>query len=327
MANEREKIAREIERTSESIRRKHRALKTGRIDEDRALDRRFGPIVEPLRRIAGPVVRATKTESYAATPKRKREEEEEEEEDFFVTPRTRFFDRTPITSTPHAPTQPSESIDSETTTYATLAIPDQNHSSENREKSRINMGPLSLRYVEPVLRGLNDSGMDRVYGAYLDKDGLMLGSKRFDVDNEDNIIIDGVRHAGTPGLYELIFKRIPDDTLQTEQDMREYKSLLQATNAHRHKHHPLGRVLANRGYKYKNVIKPLVTPKKKSGKGVPRAMTLNDGAIEYVHWDDPNELVERLRLLDASHRAGNAAHGNEMLSIIEELRGAGVIIN
>ncbi|KYN50252.1 hypothetical protein ALC62_06657, partial [Cyphomyrmex costatus] len=254
----------------------------------------------------------------------KRKMEEEEEEDFFATPRTRFFDRTPITSTPHAPTQPPESIDSETT-YATLAPPDR--SSENRDTPRIHSGPLSLRYVEPVLRGLNDSGMDRVYGAYLDKDGLMLGSKRFDVDNEDNIIIDGVRYAGTPGLYELIFKRIPDDPLRTEQDMREYKSLLQATNAHRHKHHPLGRVLANRGYKYKNVIKPLVTPKKKSGKGVPRAMTLNDGAIEYVHWDNPNELVDRLRLLDASHRAGNAAHGNEMLSIIEELREAGVIIN
>ncbi|KYN01983.1 hypothetical protein ALC62_07200 [Cyphomyrmex costatus] len=175
------------------------------------------------------------------------------------------------------------------------------------------MGPLSLKYVEPILRGHNESGMDRVYGAYLDKDGLMLGSKRFDVDDVDNIIIDGVRYAGTPGLYELIFKRIPDDTLQTEQDMREYKSMLQATNAHKHKHHSQGRVLANRGYKYKNIIKPLVTPKKKSGKGLPRAMTLNNDAIEYVHWDDPNELVDRLRLLDASHRAGNTAHGNEML--------------
>jgi len=37
----------------------------------------------------------------------------------------------------------------------------------------------------------------------------MFGNKRFDVDN---IIIDGVRYVGTPGLYELIFKRIPDDS-------------------------------------------------------------------------------------------------------------------
>ncbi|KYN02006.1 hypothetical protein ALC62_07183 [Cyphomyrmex costatus] len=293
---EREKIAREIERTSESIRKKQRALKTGRIDEDIALDRRFKPIVELLRQIAdsSPIVRAIKTESPDATPKRKRmekkdEEEEEDAGDFFVTPRTHLFDRTlePITFTPHAPAQPSESSDDVSETI----------------------------------------GMDRVYDAYLDKDGLMLGNKRFDVDDADNIIIDGVRYAGTPGLYELIFKRIPDDTLQTEEDMREYKRMLQATNAHKHKHHSQGRVLANSRYKYKNIIKPLVTPKKKSGKGLPRAMTLNDDAIEYVHWDDPNELVDRLRLLDASQRAGNTAHGNEMLSIIEELREAGLIIN
>jgi len=41
----------------------------------------------------------------------------------------------------------------------------------------------------------------------------MSGNKRFDVDDADNIIIDGVQYAGTPGLYELFFKRIPDDLL------------------------------------------------------------------------------------------------------------------
>jgi len=63
--------------------------------------------------------------------------------------------------------------------------------------------------------------------------------------------------------------------------------------------------------KYKYVIVPLmmITPKKqkkKSGKGLPHAMT-NDNAIDYVH---PNELMDLL--LDASHRVGNNAH-NEML--------------
>jgi len=64
--------------------------------------------------------------------------------------------------------------------------------------------------------------------------------------------------------------------------------------------------------------------KKKSGRGLPRAMTLNDNAIDYVHWDDSNELVNRLRLLEASRQAG---HNNEMLSIFEELCEAGIIIN
>ena len=59
---EREKIAREIEKTSESIRKKH--LKTGRIEKGIALDRHFKPLIEPLRLfVNSPSVHATKRES------------------------------------------------------------------------------------------------------------------------------------------------------------------------------------------------------------------------------------------------------------------------
>jgi len=56
-------------------------------------------------------------------------------------------------------------------------------------------------------------------------------------------------------------------------------------------------------------------------------MIMNDNVIDYVYWDDPNELVNRLWLLDASHWAGNNSHDTEMLSTIEKLRDAGLIIN
>ncbi|KAL6263079.1 hypothetical protein P5V15_005880 [Pogonomyrmex californicus] len=91
--------------------------------------------------------------------------------------------------------------------------------------------------------------------------------------------------------------------------------------------------MGNKGYKYINIIALLVSTYKKSNKkgadidNISSIMNLNDNKIDYVHWDDPNELVDRLRLLDASHRAGNNAHDNKMLSIIEELREAGIIIN
>ena len=55
-------------------------------------------------------------------------------------------------------------------------------------------------------------------------------------------------------------------------------------------------------------------------------MTVTDNKVDYVHWDDPNELVDRLRLLEASRQAGNNSHDNEFLSIIEELCEAGLII-
>ena len=94
-----------------------------------------------------------------------------------------------------------------------------------------------------------------MYGVYLHKNGF--GNKCFDIDDADNLIIDGVRYVGTPGLYELIFKRIPDDLLYTE-DMNKYKSMLLTTNAHKHKHQSQGRLLSNRRYKYKYVIAPLM---------------------------------------------------------------------
>ncbi|KAF0692599.1 Uncharacterized protein FWK35_00031582, partial [Aphis craccivora] len=44
-----------------------------------------------------------------------------------------------------------------------------------------------------------------------------------------------------------------------------------------------------------------------------------------VYWNDPNELVCRLRLLIASKAAGNKGVSNEILSIFEELQEAGLM--
>jgi len=60
----REKIVKEIEKTSESIRKKYRALKTDRIDESIALNRHFKPLIEPRRLfVDSPGVHATKRKS------------------------------------------------------------------------------------------------------------------------------------------------------------------------------------------------------------------------------------------------------------------------
>jgi len=49
---EREKVVREIEKTAESIRKKHRgSLKTGKIEEDIATKNHFKPIIEALQKI------------------------------------------------------------------------------------------------------------------------------------------------------------------------------------------------------------------------------------------------------------------------------------
>lgn len=68
--------------------------------------------------------------------------------------------------------------------------------------------------------------------------------------------------------------------------------------------------------------------KKKGGALMPMdSMRYSDSAnISYSYWNDPNELVDRLRLLIASKTAGHSGHTNEIMSIIEELREAGIIV-
>ena len=77
-----------------------------------------------------------------------------------------------------------------------------------------------------------------------------------------------------------------------------------------------------RTYSVPNTLTPTLSfPAKKSGRGL-----YNDNFVtEYVYYNVFDELVERLNLLHASVKAGNTTHINEIRSIEEELREAGVI--
>jgi len=54
----------------------------------------------------------------------------------------------------------------------------------------------------------------------------MLGDKRIDLDENDDIIVDGKRYPGISGLYELIFKKFPNETICTNADKQKYKNIL-----------------------------------------------------------------------------------------------------
>jgi len=335
-------------------------LKTGKIDDDIAVKIHFRPIIEPAQKVvdnSSLIAVKNELESNAdaiikTLPIKRYKKEEEEEEDTIPKKRQRLkanrlstshtSDEPLITSTPSATTrivQPtiSESLAIENvfeTTGNTLKTSVRNmlQTSEGQEVLREHLGPLGQKYMSALFSADEKNEIDHVYGVYFNENEMRLGNKRFDIDKDDSIIIDKVRYIGTPGLYELLFKRIPDDVIYSEDDMQKYKSILMATSAHKRQYNAQGQLKSNKRYKYKQIIAPLTSiesKKKKSGTGVfmPRAMTLTDNKIDYVHWDDPNELVDRLRLLDASHRAGHNAHDNEILSIIEELREVGLIIN
>lgn len=89
-------------------------------------------------------------------------------------------------------------------------------------------------------------------------------------------------------------------------------------NAHRRYYKSSKQVDESKLKKYKKLMAPLV-----AGKGI--LMEVNNNKIDYVHWDDPNELVNRLRLLVSSASASYTGHTNEINSNVEELREAHII--
>ena len=130
--------------------------------------------------------------------------------------------------------------------------------------------------------------------------------------------------AGTVGLYELIFKNKPQNV--QESDEQNYSRIMQLTGLHLNS---LGHVKGNRGGKYKNFICRLKStasePVEKSGARLQAKQS--QAPAQYVYWDDPNELVERLELLVSERDAGHIGLDNEILSILEELQERGLIIN
>lgn len=139
---------------------------------------------------------------------------------------------------------------------------------------------------------------------------------------------------GNRELYELLFLKLPSCIMSSEgvnvTNKQTYGEILKLTKAaHTNYDHKLGYNTSN-SRKYREIIKPLlqhgmVTRSSKKGSGLPTKKQYNDKAVDYVHWNKPKELVDRLRLLWSSKQAGHTGHDNEILSLISELREEGIV--
>ena len=182
-------------------------------------------------------------------------------------------------------------------------------------------------------------------------DNISFGDSPLMFDGNDIVVKDQHYH-GTPGLYELIFIKSPNVVAPTKEDFDNFKAIMLATNAHKRHFRKDAQVAGNRSDKYRYVIKPMLqvmkhdimetqaahskklrvlpTETARMGRGISNSLMqqrqhYNNKKIDYVHWDDPNELVHRLKLLISSQIAGNDNHNNEINSIVEELKEANLI--
>lgn len=331
-------LSRSVAALRKAVREKYAKFRSGEVATETVLERQYKPLLTELRK-------KPSLSSNGAVGKVKKEEvgEEEQEEgeeevydyndgDDYGRPRTEARFQPNFFSSPHhadvsfgtdSPSveRPSARADE---TASLMINENYPHKLTNRYMRMMVKEPATGRYSE----------LDHIYGPRYDDDTLKVGDAPLQFDEDGSILTGGTRYGPSEGLYELLFKRMPDSRVYNKSDLHAYKDLLRKTNAHKRGYEPNGKINRNTSTKYKRVIEkifPVETSdsasrggsddrqKKKTGRGLLSKKNFNS-APHLKYWDDPNELVDRLRLLTASAQAGNTGVRNEIINIVEELR-------
>ena len=174
------------------------------------------------------------------------------------------------------------------------------------EASPLSLGEIAEEY-------LKDPDRDKILGIRNVEGLYYIGNKQVTiVDN--NILAGGEKFKGTPGLWELLMSKNPDDDYFDENDYHEYGKLMVKTNALHKNYNPNNPYpRSSRSDKWYLVSQIWADKEGYEGEGV------------VVIPSDPNALLERLDLLLASQKAGHTGVRNELVSICDELKRQGVL--
>lgn len=192
---------------------------------------------------------------------------------------------------------------------------------------------LSFSTPEPLSENNSEyRELNIPFGIRSENNLLLIGNTVVSIsgpqDGTRMIRVGDKKYMITPGIEQLLLKSKPELKTITESDKIAYKEILRSTNAHKRDFNPSAQIKGDKGIKYCKIIRPLFSDKNvediKQG-GYLRPLKKYKKNTDYVYWDDPNELIERLKILIASKDAGNTSHNNEIISIIEELKEAGII--
>ena len=172
-------------------------------------------------------------------------------------------------------------------------------------------GPIATKY----LKKYTGKDADVVFGIHDDEEeGLSIGDTKIRL-NENNIIVGDREYEGTPGLWELISMKKPDDRVYDDEDYDNYSEIMINTNALKRDNDGESRTpKSNKGWKWNHLLSGIWSRRDKyEGTGV------------VILPSDTDALLDRLDLLMASKGAGNTGVGNEIVSICDELKRQNVL--
>ena len=201
----------------------------------------------------------------------------------------------------------------------------------------MNLGPLA---VNALLQAFTKKNIDLSFGLYAQEGKFKIGNKEVNIEDND-INVDDIIFEGTPGFWELITSKNPEN--YTGEDLDKYRQLLLLTNAvYRNNNPDNNNPKSSKSPKWKNIIKPIWEQIKKQKEEeeeeeekyeeeeyeVPASISLTPTkgtGLPKILPSDPNALIDRFDLLFSSQKAGHTGVRNEIVSILDELKRQGVL--
>lgn len=326
-------LKKQIIKSSESVKKKIKMMRDIQSNNEMVIDSVLKPITEPLKQMVDVKSRVRDINNEKLTPlpdqKIKRfKRKSQNQTPSSTVKKIKLFNKNSKNEDDEMLYYPDDESDNESVKNSEEEISDEENidSLETSFESAENISPN-------ISWSMSSEQFENIpFGVRRERKKLMMGTCRV-VVNDNGITIGERTYIKIPGLIELLFKRTPNLNLITENDKLNYKAMLLDTNAHRRNYDVSKPIKSNKGLKYTNIIKPLFVKLAKNyasseslthGSGMSVTKKFNEN-IDYVYWENPNELVDRLKLLIASRDAGNMGLDNEIISIIEELRENNII--
>lgn len=311
-----ERLIKEIKSLSDSIRKKNRMLRSGLSERESFIESTFKPVIQPLKDISQKLNNSIVKEADLLMPV----ENIKEDEDLQSLKSDHDSDMN------EKGNDDGEENEDEEEDISDIEEENNIPNREMEEESNLtvlgrdisNHGELFKKYVLKMLHGTLANRKYHVYGARLEKNGIMIGNKEVKVDEADNIIVGEQLFPGTTGLFELIFKKIP--MRYSSQDLKWFKKICLITSVHKKKYSPSESIHRNSTKKYKDIIQKLFPLAKGSGINLK-----NTNSSNIIYYNNVNKIIERLKLLHEAQLAGHTGVNNEIVALTEELRQRGYI--
>lgn len=343
----------QLMKTRKALKEKYKSLKSDIIQSQTQLEKSFKPITEPLQQLLKNIKNDTPVKKEYDIKKEHDIDEEisrEKELSPKIIPENIFNEYLPTHSTfledTYTNINTSDEVNRtihEQTDIARDYLQNLSQSIGYNEYLE-EFDALPRMYIDEQIRDTEDK-FDHQYGVIhdMETEKFNIGDSELFIVGKD-VRVHNITYPGTIGLYELLFKKTP--TTYKPNDLKNYMDILERTNTYRRNYNPKEQIQGTNSFKYLSIIKPYLLDKRilkdeknrskpepitkipatrarvlktfQQGKGL--VMKFSESPVEYIYFDDVNELVERLKLLIASQIAGNTNHNNEIVSIIEELR-------